>query len=173
MMRLTNSNAVRFNAVRHRMHANATAPHYREGVGVLDLSVQRLYQCEVSPDPRGRQREHTRVEVQGQLELRISGLQRNTDYSDILFFRGSYPCLSLHVCNCKIINLIFQNHYLQIIILQVEAHKWKHYINSSKKRSMTTVLHTKQWGLKYKICLTWKVRKFCPVLTTSEVCLSV
>lgn len=120
------------------MHANATAPHYREGVGVLGLSVQRLHQCEVSPDPRGRQGEHIRVEVQGQLELRISVLQRNTDYR-LLFFRGNCPCLSLHIYNCKITNLIFYNHYLQIIILQVEAHKWRHYINSSKKRSMTTV----------------------------------
>lgn len=64
------------------VHANAAAPHYREGVGVLGLSVQRLEQRQVPPDPRGGHREHIRVEVQGQLELRVPGLQRNTHDSD-------------------------------------------------------------------------------------------
>lgn len=106
-LRLTYSNAVRLylSPLTHT-HTQTTAPQYRERVGVLGFSVQRLCHCEVSSDPRGRHREHIGVQVQGQLELRISGLQRNTDDSNVLFFRGSCLDLSLHIYNCRITNQI-------------------------------------------------------------------
>lgn len=80
-------------------HTQTTAPLYRERVGVLGFSVQGLCHCEVSSDPRGRHREHVGVQVQGQLQLRISGLQSNTDDSHVLIFGGSCPDLSLHIYN--------------------------------------------------------------------------
>ena len=67
-------------------HTPTTAPQYLERVGVLGLSVQRLCHCKVSSDSRGGHREHIGVHVQGQLELRISGLQRKTDGSHRLIF---------------------------------------------------------------------------------------
>lgn len=58
----------------HNMHTNSMALEYRECIGVLCFSVQRLHQCEISSDPSSRHREHVRIAVQWQLELRVPGL---------------------------------------------------------------------------------------------------
>lgn len=48
----------------HNMHTNSMALEYRECIGVLCFSVQRLHQCEISSDPSSRHREHVRIAVQ-------------------------------------------------------------------------------------------------------------
>lgn len=86
------------------------AGKYRERVGVLFLSVQRLQQGEVSSDSRRGRGENGRVGVQRELELRIlSLLGVKEELRDETTLTFNHPGSATVVCLCV---FFFHTHFV-------------------------------------------------------------